>query len=139
MEASMDMVTWPTAGAEWLTTSEDGMWVVLVVHDDVWDDMGKVSLDTGAVFLGDDVSSWKHGAEDRHFPGKKSHPPNYRSIQYRAVIKMGEDFAPLWNDVKEEYFRCTYADLTEDGKRLYDAIKAAYPKSTLSLLTWLMT
>jgi hypothetical protein len=36
-------------------------------------------------------------------------------------------------------WKCTYDDLNHDGKAVYDALKAAYPKAKLALVTWIDT
>lgn len=83
-------------------------------------------------------------AEDYHFPGmREAHNPEaawsrYASIAYLAVLTLG---ATGWSGYHEEqgYFRCTYADLTDAGKALYDSLVALYPGRKLFLQTWIDT
>jgi hypothetical protein len=82
-------------------------------------------------------------AEEYHFPGlKEKHEEQglsrYASISYLAIINLG---ATGWSGYHKEkgYFRCTYNDLTSEGKALYDNLKALYPGRKLFLQTWLDT
>jgi hypothetical protein len=77
--------------------------------------------------------------ELRHFPNLEDKQyqysysaDRYLSRLYLAVILMG---STGWNG----RFRCTYDDLTDDGKALYDSVKKLHPTSTLVLQTWLDT
>jgi hypothetical protein len=84
------------------------------------------------------ASSKRDDIELRHFPylGDESksweNSEKFLSTQYLAVILMG---STGWNG----RFRCTYDDLTDDGKALYDSVKKLHPTSTLVLQTWLDT
>lgn len=46
-----------------------------------------------------------------------------------------------WSGSNEEkgYWHCTYEDLTEEGKKLYDLIQKLYSNCEVYLLTWLDT
>ena len=82
----------------------------------------------------------RDGFEVRHFPDINGPTPTtehgwankYRSTSYLAVILMG---STGWNG----RFHCTYADLTDEGKALYDSVQKLYPNSQLVLQTWLDT
>ena len=81
------------------------------------------------------VEHRRNDIELRHFPyleDSKLDVDKYLSTQYLAVVLMG---STGWNG----RFRCTYDDLTDDGKALYDSMKKLYPTSTLVLQTWLDT
>jgi hypothetical protein len=76
--------------------------------------------------------------EEEHFPYINSEEEDmdslqrYRSIEYLAVITMG---STGWSGE----FRCTYDDLTDEGKELYNNIQKLYPTGKLVLQTWLDT
>lgn len=81
--------------------------------------------------------------EEYHFPYiNEKHKPDrsYTSRPYLASIIMGStgwsgysysDGVGLWH--------CTYNDLTEEGKTLYDSLQKLYEGCTLHLLTFLDT
>ena len=69
--------------------------------------------------------------EDEHYKDSYS-AERYLSTSYLAVVLMG---STGWNG----RFRCTYVDLTDEGKALYDSMEKLYPNSQLVLQTWLDT
>ena len=79
--------------------------------------------------------------ETRHFPAyhspdNKNHDAGndqYLSVPYLAVILMG---STGWSCGS---WHCTYDDLTDEGKVLYDSVQRLYPNSKLYLQTWLDT
>ena len=62
----------------------------------------------------------------------------YMSIPYLAALTLGSTGWSGYSD-KDGYWRCTYEDLTEEGKALYNSIKALYGDNPLYLQTWLDT
>jgi len=69
------------------------------------------------------------------FPNIRDRTSNYRylSKQFLAAITMG---STGWSGE----FRCTYDNLTDEGKTLYDSIQKLYAgKGKLHLITWLDT
>lgn len=82
-----------------------------------------------------DLQKW----EEYHYPGINHRTePQYISRTYLAVIIMG---STGWSGYKDNngLWQCTYDDLTEDGKQLYNSIEKLYPNCTLHLLTFLDT
>lgn len=64
----------------------------------------------------------------------------YGSVPYHTAIRMGTTGWSGWNEEEKHYWKCTYDDLTEDGKALYDMIKKLYGETcVLYLQTWLDT
>lgn len=78
-----------------------------------------------------------------HFPQYKDAIDNiyvkYLSKAYLAVITMGSTGWSGWSESNEEYWHCTYSDLTPEGKAAYDLMKKLYPDSVVTLQTWLDT
>jgi len=97
-------------------------------------------------FLGDDLSSDGSDmkeVEDKYFPflnddtkeffndsDGKDRYRKYLSLDILTVVLMG---ATGWSSHE---WRCTYSDLTEHGKRLYEMLQNTYPKCELRLLTF---
>ena len=84
------------------------------------------------------------GGKRLHFPlikvdAPKFNPDPYLSVSYLAIVNLGSTSWSGWNEEKGNYFVCTYNDLNEEGKTLYNSIKTLYPKGKLVLQTWLDT
>lgn len=60
------------------------------------------------------------------------------SVPMYASITLGSTGWSGYNE-RKGYWRCTYADLTVEGKQLYYQMKKLYPKTIIRLLTWLDT
>lgn len=81
--------------------------------------------------------------EERHFPHMHDDGEHgtdkYMSRQYVASMVLG---ITGWSGFAEdlcEPWRCTFDDLTDDGKALYEQMRKLYPGCTLHLLTFLDT
>jgi len=89
--------------------------------------------------LKDDIQQ-RFPLEEELFPfihSEKEDPSRkYQSLLLLACITMG---STGWSGYKEEFWRCQYEDLNENGKLIYDALKKEYPKAELLLVTWLDT
>ena len=76
----------------------------------------------------------------RHFPayGEAGAAERHASRPYLASMVLG---ITGWSGASAEYksWRCTYEDLTEDGKAIYRQLQALYEGCTLHLLTFLDT
>lgn len=60
-------------------------------------------------------------------------PHRYESRSYLCIMTIG---STGWSNTK---WTCTYEDLTEKGKKLYNQIQELYPDCEIFLLTWLDT
>ena len=80
--------------------------------------------------------------EDRNKPaeeGKFREDP-YASGAYLCIITLGSTGWSGWNETTKETWKCTYEDLTEQGKMLYNLIQHLYgDKGKIYLQTWLDT
>lgn len=63
----------------------------------------------------------------------------YMSIPYLAIIDIGSTDWSGWNEKKKQYWHCTFDDLKDDGKALYNSMKKLYPKCDIRLVTFLDT
>ena len=92
-------------------------------------------------------ASWDEMVADKAFATKSFFPDFYdkdkpknvreRSVSLLASVVLGSS-GGTWCKGERGYFRCTYADLTEDGKVLYDSLKKLYgEKAALHLITWI--
>jgi hypothetical protein len=64
----------------------------------------------------------------------------YNSIPYLAIINMGSTGWSGFDSEKEDYWICSYKDLTDEGKSLYNTVKKLYGKfADVYLTTWLDT
>jgi hypothetical protein len=104
------------------------------------------------VLIGDDkpssVDSADANGEDtgwisNHYPHlfeddiESSSIDKYTSRDYLAAIVLG---TTGWSGAKEgEYWKCTFDDLTDQGKALYKQIEALYRGAEIHLLTYLDT
>ena len=60
-----------------------------------------------------------------------------RSVPVLSSVVLGSTGA-TWCKNERDYFRCTYEDLTNEGKLVYDSIKTLYgEKAELHLITWI--
>lgn len=153
-------VNFPIKNPTFRNTKEGGMFVRLVVVDKTglenymkrWMPCcgGYQNFIMDESFIGDDYFD-STGHEDDpafeyHFPWyavKNDEDDNpsarYSSIDYLAIITLGATGWSGWNKILEAPWVCTYDDLTEEGKALYNQFKKLYPGSTLFLQTWLDT
>ena len=82
--------------------------------------------------------------EEYHFPDMNvedkdlSYGQKYHSYPYLCAMTIG---STGWSGYHQEkgYFRCTYDDLTDEGKQLYNLIKKFYSSCEVYLQTWLDT
>ncbi len=63
----------------------------------------------------------------------------YLSKPYAASLYIGSTGWSGYSQEKQAYWYCTYGDLGETGKQLYNTIKRTYPNCKLYLQTWLDT
>ena len=64
----------------------------------------------------------------------------WRSRRYLAVLTIGSTGWSIYDDQADEYWLCTYSDLTTEGQALYDSLQQLYaPNGKLFLQTWLDT
>jgi len=84
--------------------------------------------------------------EERNFPHINEEPQEpfthlerFISIDYLAALTIGSTGWSGFDEKIGRYWTCTYEDLTEDGKALYDAVQKLYDGCKLELLTWLDT
>jgi hypothetical protein len=64
---------------------------------------------------------------------------NFVSIPYKAVVIIGYTGWSGLNKKTDDYWKCTFNDLTDKGKELYNSLKALYKEHELRLLTFLDT
>lgn len=57
------------------------------------------------------------------------------SRPFRAAVEIGASRFAVW-DKDYNPWRCTYDDLTNEGKDLYHSLQTLYPECRLYLLTW---
>ena len=92
-------------------------------------------------------AEWPEMVADKAFATKFFFPSFYemekprnireRSIPLLASVVLGSS-GGSWCIGERDYFRCTYADLTTEGKTLYDSLKTLYgDKAELHLITWI--
>lgn len=143
-------VEFPVNSPAFLSSQEGGMLVKLVVCDDSEQGVGMCcgayACDVLSETLsGDDATDEHSAALDNHYPmlsalynsQRTGEVGDYLSRQYKACIVMGSTGWSGWNG--NEYWKCTYHDLTDDGRRLYDMLLMLYPTCKLHLLTFLDT
>jgi hypothetical protein len=157
--ATSGWVNFPVNDPAWTSTNEGGMVVKLVVFGDE-EFYDKFVMCCGAqvydisneVLVGDDKpsnakNSCSYDEDDawisNHFPHifdgfiESSSIEKYTSRDYLAAIVFG---TTGWSGAKDgEYWKCTFNDLTEQGKVLYKQIEALYPGAEIHLLTYLDT
>lgn len=56
-----------------------------------------------------------------------------------SVTVIGSTGWSGWHEEEGKYWHCTYDDLTEDGKNLFESIRKLYPNNPIHLLTFLDT
>jgi hypothetical protein len=159
-------VKFPIQDARWKSTQEGGMFVRLVVMHPKKGWMqcagGSVVVLKDECYHGDDN---RKEPQFRPFPENASeitayfeeenqarivydsyHFPNldaqglekYMSVPYLCAMTLG---STGWSGFSDElgYWRCTYEDLTSEGKALYESLRKLYPDSKIHLQTWLDT
>lgn len=79
--------------------------------------------------------------EDKYFPhANDEENPEYHSIHLLTCIELGNTGWSGWNNKTEEYWRCTFDDLNDDGKALYRSMRALYGRNAENrLFTFLDT
>lgn len=93
---------------------------------------GTQSIAFDECYIGDDLGNY----DNYHFPRVDEYksPDQYNSIPYLCAMTLG---STGWSS---GYWICTYDDLTDEGKSLYDRIKTLYGDcGRLILQTWLDT
>ena len=129
-------VNFPVNDADYTSSNEGGMFVRLVVEG-VENFM--VCSGGGNSFVVDEVLS---GTDNNSaHPFHEFHDGRYGWVcpDYLCVITLGSTGWSGWNDEAGHYWKCSYDDLTSDGKALYQHILALYPEGKLTLQTWLDT
>jgi hypothetical protein len=162
-------VNFPVDDPKWSSTNEGGMFVKLVVCDDrEFDEQFGICCGVhvhdllSEQLINDDQRPWRECPvidldepdaiqkmneavqnhklwEEYHYPHVNDPDnPEYHSRPYLCSIALGSSgWSGYNNHVK--MWHCTYADLTEDGKSLYNTIQQLYPGCKLHLLTFLDT
>ena len=158
-------VKFPTGNPRYKSTNEGGMLVRLVVLDPYYSYMvcsggfNPISMDES--FIGDDqlclcqlcrtgeftIESRRCDKFSHTFPrfdlprddNDYYNHSRYESILYLAVLTLGSTGWSGWDVIDEKLWVCTYEDLTEQGKGLYNSLALAYPDQKLILQTWLDT
>ena len=153
-------INFPIDDTRYSNTGASGTIVKLVVHDDREKDTfavcsGSIVFDVMiSLFVGDDKhliqrgrlngESEKHFQQvvQYHFPKSYNDDSSkriekYLSRPYLASIIMGSTDWYGWDESEKRYWKCTYDDLTEDGKALYHQIQNLYKGCNLSLITFL--
>lgn len=77
-----------------------------------------------------------HGGDDEL---EKRTQNKYESIDYLAVVTLGSAGVAFYDTQKDDSWFCTYSDLTEAGKRLYDGLKILYDGCEIIIQTWVDT
>lgn len=148
-------VNFPVDSPLWKNTQEGGMFVKLVACEKLEDKNNQLNNQWGIccgvsvvdilreVFVGDDRSHASSeidavAGEEYHYPWINDPDQSYSSRDYLAAIIMG---STGWSGCSDmyQYWKCTYDDLTEEGKQLYNTIEKLYPNCDLHLLTFLDT
>jgi len=76
--------------------------------------------------------------EAHHFPLLKD--GSWGSVGYLSIITLGSTGWSGWDNETDDYWHCTYGDLTEEGRSLYDSLKNLYGEDCqIYLQTWLDT
>lgn len=156
------MVNFPVDSEEYTSTNEGGMFVQLWCveedylsadscwHHGVYSNMSESLVGTDSevnednfheIEAGKDPMEWEQrfALEEKLFPRIRVEGENqYLSRELVACVTMGSTGWSGANE-KNEYWRCRYEDLNDAGKGIYDALKNAYPKAKLILVTWLDT
>jgi hypothetical protein len=140
-------VNFPIQDPTWNDTREGGMFVRLVVEEpDCFAEMACCGGNNWVIL----DETLPRDVQREHFPrseeASKSEEEDarllylkYMSIPYIAVLTIGSTGWSGWGKKTEAYWRCQFEDLTEEGKELYRSLQKLYPKSRLSLLTFLDT
>lgn len=128
-------VKFPVQDQRFTNTGEGGMFVRLVVVDPAkGKDEDWMVCCGGYQCVTRDECVCDEEADKFHFPDQDP-----SSISYLNITTLGSTGWSGWDKAKECYWRCSYEDLTEEGKRLYDLIKSLYQGCDLYLQTWLDT
>lgn len=85
-----------------------------------------------------------HEYDEYHFPRindrkEKNDYLRVMSIPYLCAMTIGSTGRSMYHLTNEEYWYCTYDDLNDDGKLLYDQLKKLYPGCAIHIQTWLDT
>lgn len=162
-------VNFPVDDSKWSSTNEGGMFVKLVVCDDrefdeqfgiccgvhvhdllseqlINDDQRPyrarpvIDLDESVTIQQmNEAVQYDKLWEEYHYPhANHFKKPEYHSRAYLCSMVLG---STGWSGHNDDIglWHCTYDDLTEDGKSLYNTIQQLYPGCKLHLLTFLDT
>lgn len=142
-------VNFPIDDPNYTNSREGGMFVRLVVMDKSMGNGWMQCCGGDNLCLYDEDFVGSDGGEDEAtlFPRMNDDIKSddldfytkYMSYPFLAVLTIGSTGWSGWNDFEGRQFVCTYNDLTEKGKRLYDSLKELYKGCELRLLTWLDT
>lgn len=154
------MVNFPVDCDDFKNTKEGGMFVELWVSEKKLFDCG-ICCGYGNIYtimceslIGTDFEenkdNWdevvnlnvpqKFPLEEKLFPHIKNNKVHhqYNSFNLLACVTMGSTGWSGWHEKNEKYWRCSYKDLNEDGKNIYNIFKKMYDCNLL-LVTWLDT
>lgn len=166
-EAYAGTVNFPINDTSVENTGEGGMFVKLLVIP--LDSGQKMDVCCGAintyeclseVLINDDLGSFtdelhttndvvedllalrglQKSAQSKYFPDRES-DTDYSglSVSCLASILLGSTGWSGWDSEAGEYWYCTYEDLTEKGKTLYNLLKGVYVGHEIRILTYLDT
>ena len=160
-ETAPGVVNFPTNDPAYENTGEGGMFVRLVAREQersfILCSGGENIISYDEAFTGHDGPEYtcecepcrglrENGLPDdsiqhQHFPwlGDDADLSRYQSVPYLAVLTIGSTLWSGWNTEQEDYWKCTYEDLSPDGKDLYSILRRMYPEAQLILQTWLDT
>lgn len=161
-------VNFPVYSTRYISSNEGGLFVRLVVEDPNYSFMvcsgGYNPINMDESFIGDDqlcvcefcrtgeytmtcrdcvkfsdtFPNWDL-PQDKEEQSDYLKSIRYYSIPYIAVVTLGSTGWSGYDNEGSGMWICTYEDLTDSGKALYDSMALAYPDSKLVLQTWLDT
>ena len=128
-------VNFPMESDQYKHTGEGGMVVKLVAIDAIQFDE-QFGFCCGAYVQDTLCETLVSDETENHYPQLTD---SYDSIPYLAAIVMGSTGWSGFDWEAGNYWNCTFDDLTDEGKALYNQIQALYPDHQLQLLTFLDT
>jgi hypothetical protein len=160
-------VNFPVDSTEYTDTGEGGLVVELAVmpSDEDGDRVGWAPM-PAECFVGDDVCPFPglpqqakgsfpsfdsvteyynrlNAWTKRHFPFVDDETKTLQERNgYRRCLERVEIGATKWSGYSDEegrYWHCTYDDLTDEGKKLYNELKQKYPGRQVHIMTFLET
>lgn len=142
-------VNFPVNSNEYKSTCEGGMFVSLIVKEKKFGDWCECCradinrFNVSEILINDDtigspeLESYETKEYDEYVEKRKEYIKKFKSCLLCSMT-IG---TTGWSGSREidGYWHCTYDDLTDDGKKLYDMIKKLYSNCEIYLLTWLDT